>query len=42
MSQNRRKIFTIVLWVVEFSSGGYKIGKIFASKSTYSGEIIEF
>jgi len=42
MSQNLRKIFTIVTWVVEFSSGGYKIGKIFVSKSTYLREIIEF
>ena len=28
--------------VVEFSNGGYKIGKIFAKESTYSKEIIEF
>jgi hypothetical protein len=28
--------------VVEFSSGGYKIRKIFAKESTYSKEIIEF
>jgi len=42
MSQNLRKIFTIVLWVVEFSSGGYEIGKIFASNKTYLKEIIEF
>jgi len=33
MSQNLRKIFTIVVvWVVEFSSGWYEIGKIFALK----------
>jgi hypothetical protein len=28
--------------VVEFSSGGYKIVKIFASRSKYREEIIEF
>ena len=28
--------------VVEFSSGGYKIRKIFALESTYPKEIIEF
>jgi hypothetical protein len=28
--------------VVEFSSRGYKIRKIFAKESTYSKEIIEF
>jgi hypothetical protein len=28
--------------VVEFSSGGYKIRKIFAKKSTCKKEIIEF
>ena len=28
--------------VVEFSSRGYKIRKIFAYESTYSKEIIEF
>jgi hypothetical protein len=28
--------------VVEFSSGGYKIKKIFAQESTYPKEIIEF
>ena len=28
--------------VVEFSSGGYKIRKIFALESTYQKEIIEF
>jgi len=33
MSQNHRKIFTIVVvWVVEFSSGWYEIKKIFALK----------
>jgi hypothetical protein len=31
-----------VIWVVEFSSKGDKIGKIFALKSTYPKEIIEF
>ena len=25
----------MVIWAVEFSSGGYKIGNIFAKKSTY-------
>ena len=30
------------IWVVEVSSGGYKIGKIFASKSTYPKEMIGF
>ena len=28
--------------VVEFSKGGYKIRKVFASESTYSKKIIEF
>ena len=28
--------------VVKFSSGGYKIRKIFAQESTYPKEIIEF
>jgi len=33
MSLNLRKIFTIVVvWVVEFSSGGYEIGNIFCLK----------
>jgi hypothetical protein len=32
----------MVIWVVEFSSGGYKIGKTFAYKSTCAKEIIEF
>jgi hypothetical protein len=32
----------MVIRVVEFSSGRYKIGKIFANKSTYPKEIIEF
>ena len=32
----------MVIRVVEFSSGGYKIGNVFASVSTYSKEIIEF
>ena len=31
-----------VIRVVEFSSGGYKIGKIFAKKLTYPKKIIEF
>ena len=34
-------IQTMVIWVVEFSSGGYKIRKIFALKSTYPKKIIE-
>ena len=33
---------TMVIRIVEFSSGGYKIRKIFAKKSTYPKEIIEF
>ena len=32
----------MVIGVVEFSSGGYKIRKIVASESTYSKKIIEF
>ena len=32
----------MAIWVVEFSSGGYKIRKIFALEHTYSKEIIEF
>jgi hypothetical protein len=32
----------MVIQVVEFSSGGYKIRKIFAEESTYPKEIIEF
>ena len=35
-------IKTLVIRVVEFSSGGYKIRKIFAEKSTYPKEIIKF
>ena len=30
----------MAILVVEFSSGGYKIRKIFAEESTYSKEII--
>ena len=33
---------SMAIQVVEFSNGGYKIRKIFASESTYSKEIIEF
>ena len=32
----------MTIWIVEFSSGGYKIRKIFAKESTYLMEIIEF
>ena len=32
----------MVIPVVDFSSRGYKIRKIFAQKSTYTKEIIEF
>ena len=32
----------MVMWVVEFLSGGYKIRKIFAWESTYPKEILEF
>ena len=32
----------MVIRVVEFSSGGYKFGKIFSKKSTDPKEIIEF
>ena len=32
--------YIMVVLVVEFSSGGYKIGKIIAQKSTYLKEII--
>ena len=32
----------MVIWIIEFSSRGYKIRKIFAKESTYSKEIIEF
>ena len=32
----------MAIWVVEFSNGGDKVKKIFASESTYSKEIIEF
>ena len=35
-------MFAMVIRVVEFSNGGYKIRKIFAKESTYSKEIIEF
>ena len=35
-------LITMVTRVVEFSSGGYKIGMIFAQKSTYPKEIIKF
>ena len=33
---------TMAIQVVEFSNGGYKIRKIFASESTYPKEIINF
>ena len=33
---------TMAIRVVEFSNGVYKIRKIFALKSTYPKEIIEF
>ena len=32
----------MVIRIVEFSSGGYKIGQIFGEKSTYPKEIFEF
>jgi hypothetical protein len=32
----------MVVWVVEFSSRGYKIRNIFAKESTHPKEIIEF
>jgi hypothetical protein len=35
-------IWIMVILVVEFSREGYKIRKIFAYKSTYQKEIIEF
>ena len=35
-------ICIMVIWVVEFSSGGYKIRKIFAYNSTYPENIVEF
>ena len=35
-------IYTMAIQIVEFSSGGYKIRKIFALESTYPKEIIEF
>ena len=35
-------LWAVAIQVVEFSSGGYKIRKIFASESTYSKIIIEF
>ena len=34
--------YIMAILVVEFSSGGYKIGKIFPKKPTYSKEMIEF
>ena len=41
-SLKARLVYAMAIRVVEFSSGGYKIGKSFAKKSTYSKEIIEF
>jgi hypothetical protein len=35
-------LFIMAIRVVEFSNGVYKIRKIFALKSTYPKEIIEF
>ena len=35
-------VASMAIRVVEFSSGGYKIRKIFAKKSTYPKDIIEF
>ena len=34
--------YNMAIRVMEFSNGVYKIRKIFASKSTYPKEIIEF
>ena len=39
---SRPGLLAMVIQVVKFSSGGYKIRKIFAYESTYSKEIIEF
>ena len=36
------RVGIMVVWVFEFSSGGYKIGKIFTYKSTYPKKSIEF
>ena len=40
--QGIKTVDVMVVQVVEFSSGGYKIGKIFAYKSTNPKKIIEF
>ena len=43
MNNSAVKAFSVmVIQVVEFSSGGYKIRKIFAKKSTYPKEILNF
>ena len=39
---NDMKVKNMVVQVVKFSSGGVQIGKIFAYKTTYTKEIIEF
>ena len=39
--QNAATLKVMAIRVVKFSSGGYKIRKIFAQESTYSKEIIE-
>ena len=36
------RTYIIAIQVVEFSNGAYKIRKIFAKKSTYPKDIIEF
>ena len=34
--------YILAIQVVEFSNGGFKIGKVSTKESTYSKEIIEF
>ena len=41
-AQSKASRCIMVIRIVELSSGGYKIRKIFAEKSTYPKEIIEF
>ena len=36
------QLYAMTIRVVEFSSGGYKIRKIFALESTYPKDIVEF
>ena len=42
MKSKQMNLAAMVIRIVEFSSGGYKIGKIFAIESTYPKKIIEF